>query len=108
MKNYVQPGNTLTFTAAAAIASDEGLLMGTLFGVATASATTGQPVEATLVGVDDLPKITGAIAAGQKVYWDAVAKAVTTVVGTNKAIGAAIEAALSGAALTRVRLDGVA
>ena len=40
MKNYVQPGNTLTFTAAAAIASGEGLLMGTLFGVATASATT--------------------------------------------------------------------
>ena len=108
MKNYIQPGNTLAFTATAAINPGDGILMGTLFGVATGKATIGQAVEADLVGVYDLPKITGAITAGQKVYWDAVAKAVTTVVGTNKAIGAAIEAALSGAALTRVRLDGVA
>ena len=33
MKNYVQPGNTITLTAPYAIASGDGLLVGSIFGI---------------------------------------------------------------------------
>lgn len=108
MDNYIQPGNILTFTASATVNPGQGVLMGTLFGVAVGEALTGQAFEAAVVGVYDLPKVTGAITAGQRVYWDTTARAVTITASTNKLIGAAILAAQSGAAIVRVRLDGVA
>ena len=33
MKNYVQPGNTITLTAPYAVASGDGLLVGAIFGI---------------------------------------------------------------------------
>ena len=38
MKNYVQPGNTITLTAPYAVVSGEGLLVGSIFGVASGTA----------------------------------------------------------------------
>ena len=37
MKNYVQPGNTITLTAPYAVVSGDGLLVGSIFGVAAGS-----------------------------------------------------------------------
>lgn len=110
MKNFVQPGATVTFTAAAPVASGAGVLMGTLFGVAATDADTGAPFEAAVVGVYSLPKAAVAITAGAAVYWDATAGNATTdaAAGANPLIGAATEAAASGAAVARVRLNGVA
>jgi len=39
MKNYVQPGNTITLTAPYAVASGDGLLVGAIFGVASGTAS---------------------------------------------------------------------
>jgi len=39
MKNYVQPGKTITLAAPYAVSAGDGLLVGAIFGVATASAT---------------------------------------------------------------------
>ena len=33
MKTYVQPGNTITLTAPYAVASGDGLLVGSIFGI---------------------------------------------------------------------------
>jgi predicted RecA/RadA family phage recombinase len=41
MKNFVQPGNTITLTAPYAVASGDGLLVGYIFGVA--AGTAGHP-----------------------------------------------------------------
>ena len=49
MKNYVQPGKTITLAAPYAVAAGDGLLVGAIFGVATATAGNGEAVEAVLV-----------------------------------------------------------
>ena len=54
MKNYVQPGKTITLAAPYAVSAGDGLLVGAIFGVATASAAIGEAVESALVGVFDL------------------------------------------------------
>ena len=108
MKNFVQPGNTITLTAPYAVASGEGLLVGSIFGVAAGSAASGDPVEAALVGIFDITKIgSQAWTVGAKVYWDDTNKRCTTVSTDNTLIGAAVAAVASGAGDTigRVRLN---
>jgi len=108
MKTYVQPGNTITLTAPYAVASGEGLLVGSIFGVASGTAALGETVETALVGVFDLTKIgSQAWAAGGKGYWDNTNKRCTTVATDNTLVGVAVEAVASGAGDTvgRVRLN---
>jgi len=109
MKNYVQPGNTITLTAPYAVVSGDGLLVGSIFGVAAGSAALGETVEASLVGVFDLKKVASqAWAAGDKVYWDNTNKEATKTATGNTAVGVAIEAVAGGAGdvIGRVRLNG--
>lgn len=110
MRNFVQEGRYITFTAAGPVASGQGVLMGALFGVATTDASNGQTFEIATFGVYTLPKAAGAITVGQLLYWDAAAGEVTTSSdsGANKLIGAAIKAAGSSATSVPVRLNGVA
>jgi predicted RecA/RadA family phage recombinase len=108
MKNYVQPGNTITLTAPYDVASGDGLLVGAIFGVATGSAVSGAAIEAALVGVFDLTKVgSQAWAAGDKIYWDNTAKQATKTATSNTLIGVATEAVGNGAGETvgRVRLN---
>jgi predicted RecA/RadA family phage recombinase len=101
MKNYVQPGKTITLAAPYAVAAGDGLLVGAIFGVATAAAGNGEAVEAVLVGVFDLKKTASqALAVGDKVYWDNTAT-------SNTLIGVAVDAVGNGAGETigRVRLS---
>jgi predicted RecA/RadA family phage recombinase len=109
MKNYVQPGSTLTLTAPYAVTSGDGLLAGAIFGVAAGDAASGATVEAALTGVFDLTKIgSQAWTVGAKVYWDDTNKRCTTVATDNTLIGVAVEAVAGGAGDTigRVRLNG--
>jgi predicted RecA/RadA family phage recombinase len=109
MKNFVQPGNTLTLTAPYAVTSGDGLLVGSIFGVAAGDAASGATVEAALTGVFDLTKIgSQAWTVGAKVYWDDTNKRCTTVATDNTLIGVAVEAVAGGAGDTigRVRLNG--
>ena len=107
MKNWIQPGDIVTVVAPVAVNSGDGLLVGTLFGVAVSTAAVGATVEISTTGVMDLPTAAVAITQGAKLYWDNTAKNVTTTVGTNTLIGCAIVAAAIGDATTRVRLNGV-
>ncbi|MBF0629336.1 MAG: DUF2190 family protein [Magnetococcales bacterium] len=107
MKNWIQPGDIVTVAAPVAVNSGDGLLVGTLFGVAVSTAAVGATVEISTTGVVDLPKAAVAITLGAKLYWDNTAKNVTTTVGTNTLIGCAIIAAAIGDATARVRLNGV-
>lgn len=109
MKNYVQPGNTLTLTAPYAVTSGDGLLVGSIFGVSAGTAALGEAVEAALTGVYDLKKVASqAWAAGDKVYWDNTAKEATKTTTSNTLIGVAVVAVAGGAVDTigRVRLNG--
>ena len=105
MKNYIQPGETVTLTAPVDVKSGDGVLVGSLFGVAAYDALTGTDVEVAVEGVFELPKITGAIAAGAPVHWSGSACEGTAVAGS-ALIGAAVEAVGSSATIVRVRLNG--
>ena len=93
MKNYVQPGNTITLTAPYAVTSGAGLLICSIFGVAAGTAILGDPVETAVEGIYDLKKVAShAWAAGDRVYWDNTAKQTTKTLTANTLIGVATEA----------------
>lgn len=106
MKNYIQKGEVLTLVAPAAVSSGDGLLVGSVFAVALSDAESGADVEAQVCGVFELPKASGAVTQGAKLYWDNTAKDVTTTSTSNTLIGVAVEAAASGDATVIVRLNG--
>lgn len=109
MKNYIQEGRMITVAApAGGVTSGDGVVIGSLFGVASKTAAAGETVTIATEGVFDLPKLAsghrrrqcgrpgryreGGRRAGHRRY----------------PIGIAIEAAGSGVTKVRVRLDGIA
>lgn len=103
MKNYIQPGHAVTLTAPYDVASGDGLLVGSLFGVASANAEQGNPVEARLTGVFEL-KATGTWSVGDKAYWDSAKKLATKTAASNTLIGVAVADSTGNAA--QIRLNG--
>ena len=109
MKNYIQPGHAITLAAPYDVVSGTGLLVGSIFGVATHDALSGADIEAQLSGVIDLAKAASqAWTAGAKIYWDNAAKRVTNVASGNTLVGVAVLAVGAGAdeIVGRVRLNG--
>ncbi len=107
-KNFIQPGGTITLTVPYAVTSGDGLLVGSIFGVAAGNAASGATVETALVGVFDIGKAgSQAWTVGTKVYWDDTNKRTTSVATSNTLIGVATEAVAGGAGDTigRVRLN---
>ena len=104
--NLIQPGDNLTLIAAAAIASGEVVVQGSLFGVALTSAATGEKVDVATGRVWLLPKVAAdAFTAGAPVYYAAGTKLATSTATGNTRIGVAIEAAPANAAAVKVRLN---
>lgn len=105
MKNYVQAGQQVSVPAPHDVVSGQGVLVGSLFGVAVHAAVSAAAVELALEGVYDLAKATGAAwTVGARIYWDDTNKVCTPTASTNKLIGVALAAAASDATLGRVRL----
>lgn len=111
MKNYVQPGDTVTLTVAdvtdaVAIDAGEGYLVGTLFGVAQHDVAVGASGEFATTGVFDLAKVSAqAWTVGQAIYWDASARNCTTSSSSNTLIGKAVAVAANPSSTGRVRLN---
>lgn len=110
MKTYIQNGHVITVTTpAGGVTSGDGLIVGSVFGIAAYSATEGDPLELATTGIYKLPKATAAVlAVGARVAWDNTAKEVTTPAAGRFPIGVAIEAAGGTVTSVAVRLDGVA
>lgn len=114
MKNYVQRGDVLEVAAAAAaVASGQVVVVGALIGIANHPAASGQPYNATLSGVFEVPKSAGAaFTQGQPLMWDASANAFAAVATpasgdvTNAGITAWLPAA-SAATVAQVRFAGI-
>jgi predicted RecA/RadA family phage recombinase len=109
MRNYIQPGHAVTLLAPYDVVSGDGLLVGSIFGVASHDASTGAEIEAQLTGVVEITKVgTQAWTAGARVYWDDTNKRATNVATDNTLIGVAVLAVGAGAeeVVGRVRLNG--
>lgn len=108
MKNYVQPGVTVTVTAPYALAAGDGCLVGAMFGVAGNSYANGA-TDAELVtdGVFDLTALsTDTATVGALLYWDNTNRRITTTASGNTKVGVATAAKASGATTARCRLNG--
>lgn len=107
MKNFIQHGDALVVAAPYAVASGAGLLVGIIFGVASAAADNGAPVAIVTEGVFSLKtKSTDTPAQGAAAYWDNTNKELTTTATDNTKVGAFTEAKLNGATVGTVRLNG--
>lgn len=109
MKNFRHHGNNTPVPApAGGVLSGEGVLVGSLFGIASGDAVEGATVNIACIGVFELKKTSAqAWTVGAKVYWDAVNKAATTTASGNSLIGVAVEQAANPSATGLVRLNGV-
>lgn len=113
MRNYIQAGDTIEVTAPSSsgnidVVSGAVVLVGSVIGVAVADAEMGDPVQLKLTGVFELPKATGtAWAVGDKIYWDFADQNCNKSSSGNSLLGICTEAAISGAEVGKVRLNGI-
>lgn len=108
MKNFIQLGKIIAVLAPYALASGDGALVGSLFGVSQSDAANGAPAELSTTGVYQLKAAsadTGTV--GAKIYWDNTAKQLTTVVTANSLVGVLTAAKTAGQLVATVRLNGV-
>ena len=110
MKNYRQPGDTVTMTSpSGGLLSGDPVVIGNVFGVAAADAIEGAEVELVTTGVFELAKSAGVIAEGAIVWFDTSGATVENATSAGLyAIGVAVKAALDADATVNVRLDGAA
>ena len=108
MKNYVQDGKYLDFTAAADVDSGELVQVGSLHGVAVTDVANGANGALAMEGVFTLPKLTGAAGdactAGGPVYFSSGSVSGSDSSGTRKLVGYALVAAAQAVTTVQVRL----
>lgn len=108
MRNFIYEGDHLPFTAAAAVASGDGVVMGTVLGVAAADIAVGDTGTIAVEGVFELPKLsTDAISAGDALTWDVTnneLKVAAAGTGDLLACAFATEAAGAGTPTVRAKL----
>jgi len=103
MKNYIQKGDSIEFVATEAIASGAIVEVGALAGISAGKYDIGDTVVVGLCGVYEVPKVSGAITLGAKLYSNASGSATTTV-STHVFLGYAFSAQASGDTTVKVRL----
>jgi len=109
MRNYIQPGDSITVTATAAASSGDGVKLGNLFGIASGDAAIGENLVLTTTGVFEMPKpFTDELAVGDALYWDDSNELVTNNddSGNNTLVGIAVSVAGNPSSAVNVRLNG--
>ncbi len=107
MRNYVQAGVNLTLPAPADVVSGEGVVIGSIFGIAAGTVASGLDVDLVTEGVFSMAKVSAlAIAIGDKVYFDSATKLVNKTSSGNTLIGVAVTAAANPSGFVNVRLNG--
>jgi predicted RecA/RadA family phage recombinase len=106
MKSYIQPGHALTVTTpAGGVLSGEGVLIGTLFGIAQYDAVEGAEVEILTEGVVEIPKTSALqIDVGDRLFWDATNKVVNKTATAQVCVGVAVSAAANPSGTVRIKL----
>ena len=103
---FVLDGDTIDFTAAAAVAVGDVVVQGDLVGVVTRALAIGELGSLIVEGVLDFNKLTNvAFTVGTILYWDDTNNVVTATATGNKAIGKVIRAAATTDATVRIRLS---
>jgi predicted RecA/RadA family phage recombinase len=105
MKNYIQPGDRVDIAASStAYTAGQLVTVGDLVGIAVNSNAVGGTATILLSGVVEVPKASGAITFGQKLYHDPATGNVTTTAGVLKQAGFAVSAQAAGDLVVMLRL----
>ena len=109
MKTFIQNGDVITVTApTSGTTSNDGIIVGSLFGIATCNALASESVEIATTGVFDLNKDAATVMSqGDRVAWDDTAREIALPGVGLYPVGVAVAAAGNGTTVVRVRLDGV-
>jgi predicted RecA/RadA family phage recombinase len=109
MKNFIQNGDYIDFTAGATTTSGQVVKVGSLFGVSVTDVANGGEGTLALKGVFNLTKVTtagSAVAVGGPVYRVTANGNITGASSNAEIIGYAIKAALDGDATVQTKLLG--
>lgn len=102
MKNYIQPGNSITIPAPVAVLSGDVVAVGALIGIAATDAASGEDVAISTRGVYELPKAAEILNIGDAVEIDG--SGAVTVLDAGNQIGVVVKPAAAGDATARVRI----
>ncbi|WP_065382813.1 DUF2190 family protein [Hyphomonas sp. ND6WE1B] len=106
MKNYIQPGRTLTIPAPANVSSGGIVVAGDIIGIAAGDALITEPVDIACEGVFTLSKVSAdVLTLGAPVYTNGADVGLEDSTHTTK-IGTCVVAAGNGATEVAVRLSG--
>lgn len=95
------PGDTVTFTAAGALTSGDGMKQNALFGVVHSTVASGETAVLMIEGVFELPVLgSDVVAVGELLYWDNGNSRLTKSASGNTAVAKA--AGVSGSGVTTV------
>jgi predicted RecA/RadA family phage recombinase len=107
MLNFKQLGDQVTVIApAGGTVSGVGVLVGSLFGVATKTAAVGTSVEIRIEGVCEIAKTSAlAISTGDRLYWDNAAKVVNKTAAAQICVGVAVSDAVNPSPTVWMKLN---
>lgn len=109
MKNYIQPGKSLSYAHNAAVTPGTALLIGVILGIASSSYAANEQGEYRLDGVYELPaEAAAAGGVGDNAYWDAAKARITSTANGNVVVGVYFAAKAAAATVAMVRLNGTA
>ena len=102
--NYIQPGRSITVAApSGGVLSGQGVLIGTLFGIAQYDAVEGAEVEILTEGVVEIGKTSAlAIGVGDRLFWDDTNKLVNKTTTAQQQVGVAVAAAANPSATVKM------
>ena len=104
MKNFIESGDVIDYTASGTITSGQIVAVGKLIGVASKSGVSGDVIPVYLKGVFTLGKEADVIAAGDKLYFKSSNGTVTTTSSGNTFCGYAWAAAADTDTTVAVKL----
>ncbi len=106
--NYIQDGKILNYTpSGSSVVSGAVVVMGNIAGIALTDIADGATGAVQISGVFSLPKASGAITLGAKLYWDSTNSNLTTTASGNTIIGVAASAQASGDTTVNLLLNVV-
>jgi len=94
----------LPYTPSSAVTGGDVVVQGNLVGIATRDIAANILGSIQVEGVYTFPKATGALTAGQKVYWDSANSNVSRLSGVGPLVGRVVTAVASGATTVNVLL----
>lgn len=106
MKNFIQAGEVLDHTPAAAVVSGAVVVIGARIGIPVADIPAGVTGALRVKGVAELAKLgTDVVAQGELLYWDAGNSRLTKTAGANVLAGYAARAAGNGVTTVWLHLN---